>query len=230
MNLEQRLNQRRAELREALAPEDRDVLLAAIDRLRMLQVVEHGLEVGDALPEFALPDTNGAIIASEALLARGPLAVVFVRGPWCPYCSLALEALEAVRPSIERLGGSLAVVSPVGTEELCRAASERGLQLRLLSDPLAAYARICGVQFEMTPDHAELYRRLGWDVARVNAGSGWELPVPASYVAGSDGVIRFAYADPDWSRRAEPDDLVAAVERLARGRGRERTTITDGEA
>ena len=47
------------------------------------------------------------------------------------------------------------------------------------------------------------------DVRELNAGSGWELPVPASYVAGRDGVIGFAFADPDWSRRAEPAELVA---------------------
>ena len=42
------------------------------------------------------------------------------------------------------------------------------------------------------------------------------LPVPATYVAGRDGVIGFAFADPDWSRRADPFEITAAVERLAR--------------
>jgi peroxiredoxin len=174
---------------------------------------EQGLQVGDQLPEFALPDTDGVTVSSEELLTRGPLAVVLIRGPWCPYCSLALDALEEVRPAIEQLGASLVVISPVTTEELWRAATERGLHVRLLSDPCAAYARICGVQFEMDQGHIELYRRLGWNVADANAGSGWELPVPASYVTGRDGVIDFVFADPDWSRRVEPSELVAAVER-----------------
>ena len=39
--------------------------------------------------------------------------------------------------------------------------------------------------------------------------------MPATYVAGRDGVIAYAFADPDWSRRAEPADIVAAVARLA---------------
>ena len=70
------------------------------------------------------------IIASEALLARGPLAVVFVRGPWCPYCSLTLEALDEARPAIEQLGASLVVISPM------RATSSRA------PPPSAAWA--CG--------------------------------------------------------------------------------------
>jgi peroxiredoxin len=102
----------------------------------------------------------------------------------------------------------------MGADDLQRAADERGLRLQLLSDAGAGYARICGVQYEMTEAHIDLYRRLGWDIERFNAGSGWELPVPASYVVGRDAVIRYAFGDADWSRRAEPEDLVRAVERL----------------
>ena len=215
MTLEDRLSRRRIEFRGSLDPADRQVLGRAVDRLRMLQLVEQGLTVGDVLPDFALSDTDGILVSSEALLARGPLAVVFLRGPWCPYCTLALQALEDMRPAIDQLGASLVVVSPASADQLWRAAKERGLHLRLLSDPGATYAKVCGVQYEMTEAHIELYLRLGWNVAEVNAGSGWELPVPATYVAGSDGVIGYAFADADWSYRAEPADIVGAIERLA---------------
>ena len=46
---------------------------------------------------------------------------------------------------------------------------------------------------------------------RCTPGAGWQLPIPATYVVGSDGVVRYAFADPDWTRRAEPDELVAVV-------------------
>jgi peroxiredoxin len=225
MTLEDKLSRCRAELRGGLPPADCKTLRDAVERLRMLQIVEQGLQVGDLLPEFALPDTDGRIVSSEALLAEWPLAVVFVRGPWCPYCTLALEALEEVRPSIERLGAGLVVISPMPADDLRRAAVERELRLLLLSDAGAHYAKTCGVQYEMTEAHIDLYRRLGWDIERFNAGSGWELPVPASYVADRDGVIGFAFADADWSYRAEPAAMVAAVERLAYPRARRRTVV-----
>jgi peroxiredoxin len=225
MTLEDKLSRCRAELRGGLPPADCETLRDAVERLRMLQIVEQGLQVGDLLPEFALPDTDGRIVSSETLLAEWPLAVVFVRGPWCPYCTLALEALEEVRPSIERLGAGLVVISPMPADDLRRAAVERELRLLLLSDAGAHYAKTCGVQYEMTEAHIDLYRRLGWDIERFNAGSGWELPVPASYVADRDGVIGFAFADADWSYRAEPAAMVAAVERLAYPRARRRTVV-----
>jgi peroxiredoxin len=225
MTLEDKLSRCRAELRGGLPPADCKTLRDAVERLRMLQIVEQGLQVGDLLPEFALPDTDGRIVSSETLLAEWPLAVVFVRGPWCPYCTLALEALEEVRPSIERLGAGLVVISPMPADDLRRAAVERELRLLLLSDAGAHYAKACGVQYEMTEAHIDLYRRLGWDIERFNAGSGWELPVPASYVADRDGVIGFAFADADWSYRAEPAAMVAAVERLAYPQARRRTVV-----
>ena len=48
-----------------------------------------------------------------------------------------------------------------------------------------------------------------------DAPGGWELPIPAAYVAGRDGIIAYAFGDADWSKRAEPADMVAAIERIA---------------
>jgi peroxiredoxin len=219
MTLQDELDQVASRLRQALEPAELKELDEAIDRLRMLQIVEQGLMVGDVLPDFALPDTNGRIVTSDELLARGPLALAFFRGPWCPYCSLALRALDEARPDIERQGASLVAVAPVPAAEFRRLAGDRGLGLRLLSDPGAAYARICGVQFEMTEGFTALYQRLarrfGLETPEVDPRTGWQLPIPATYVAGRDGVIRYAFGDPDWARRAEPADVVATVARLA---------------
>jgi hypothetical protein len=38
--------------------------------------------VGQPAPSFELPDQDGAIVSSGALLARGPLVVSFFRGGW----------------------------------------------------------------------------------------------------------------------------------------------------
>jgi peroxiredoxin len=219
MMLQDKLNKIATQLRQALDPAELEQLDRAIDRLRMLQIVEQGLTVGDVLPDFALPDSDGRIVTSEGLLAHGPLALAFFRGPWCPYCSLALQALEEARPKIEHLGASLVAVAPVPAEELRRVAQERGLGLRLLSDLGTAYAKVCGVQFEMTDDFTALYRRLarrfGLEIPPLRPGSVWQLPIPATYVAGQDGVIRYAFADADWAQRADPADVAATVEQLA---------------
>lgn len=198
-------------LRDRLDERQRAALRAALERLRMLQIIEQGLLVGDLLPEFALSDADGRTVTSAELLDRGPLALAFVRGAWCPYCSLCLAALDRLAPLVTEAGGSLAVVVPAGRAELARIRAARGLTLTLLGDPDAVYARVCGVQYEMSDGQAGLYRSFGLDLSALND---WGVPIPATYVAGRDGRIAYAFADPDWSRRAEPGEVLASLRAL----------------
>src|SRR5260221_5379695 len=57
-------------------------------------------QVGDAMPDFLLPDDNGRLVALGELLARGPVAVMFHRGHWCPYCRMNVRALVRARQQI----------------------------------------------------------------------------------------------------------------------------------
>ena len=98
MKLGDRLAEIERQLLTAIDAEERTALAGAIERLRMLQIVEQGLAEGDLLPDFALPDSSGQVVSSSDLLDRGPLVLAFFRGPWCPYCSVMVEALHQLRP------------------------------------------------------------------------------------------------------------------------------------
>ena len=219
MKLQDRLDQIERQVVQTIDGQDCAALEAAIERLRMLQIVEQGLAVGDVLPDFALPDQTRRIVASGDLLEQGPLALTFFRGPWCPYCSLMVEALDRISPTVEGLGGNCVAVAPLSVVELDALARERGLGLRLLSDVDGTYAGVCGVRFEMTPESTALYGRLAARFGQIipghDAPGGWVLPVPATYVAGQDGVIGYRFSDANWAHRADPDEIVAAVRRLA---------------
>jgi peroxiredoxin len=41
------------------------------------------------------------------------------------------------------------------------------------------------------------------------------LPLPATFVIDAGGVIRWVFADADYTRRAEPAEVLAALDRLA---------------
>jgi peroxiredoxin len=41
-----------------------------------------------------------------------------------------------------------------------------------------------------------------------------ELPLAATYIIGKDGIIKWAYLNPDYRNRAEPDDIIAALKSL----------------
>jgi peroxiredoxin len=219
--LAERLNRLWRDFRERASREQLHTLEQAAIRLEMLQIAEHGLHTGDMLPDLALPDAAGALHRGEELLARGPLVLSFFRGGWCPYCDLAMRALEEARPRLEALGATIVGVLPEKPENLARTSAEKSLGFRLLSDTGGSYARICGLEFELTPAHRDFYSELGVDIGRNNAGAGWALPLPASYVVDPSGIVRWSFVDPDYRKRAEPTDLIDAVARLAQAADRD---------
>jgi len=44
-----------------------------------------------------------------------------------------------------------------------------------------------------------------------------DLPVPATYVPDQYGIVRAGEADPDYTVRMEPSDVVAALRNIAGG-------------
>ena len=78
MSLEDKLSQIRA-----AAKDDAPLQAAYQDFLSRLDRAETGkraLKSGDAIPFFLLPDAEGRLVASDELLARGPLVINFFRG------------------------------------------------------------------------------------------------------------------------------------------------------
>ena len=63
-------------------PEAFALVNQALADLAQSGIQETALKAGDAAPSFSLPDQNGRLVASQALLARGPLVLVFYRGMW----------------------------------------------------------------------------------------------------------------------------------------------------
>ena len=62
---------------EALVVMHRDT-----DDLRNSGILDRVPKVGDTLPAFTLPDTEGNPVSSADLLAEGPLVLTFYRGTW----------------------------------------------------------------------------------------------------------------------------------------------------
>lgn len=69
----------------------------AVDRL-VARIHENGggenaPRPGDPMPPFILPDDTGRLISLNSFLEEGPVAVMFYRGHWCPYCRLNVRAV-----------------------------------------------------------------------------------------------------------------------------------------
>jgi len=66
----------------------------------------------------------------------------------------------------------------------------------------------------LSDDLKQLYLGFGIDLEASNGEASWTLPVPGTYVIDTGGIIRYASADADYTRRPEPEETLAVLEAL----------------
>jgi peroxiredoxin len=172
------------------------------------------LTVGDPLPDFVLPDQDGRLVTSAELLADGPLILSFFRGGWCPYCGLEMVAIEQARPEIEAAGAQIIGISPEILRFPADTIKERGLRYRLLADADNGLALLLGLVFRMPQGIIDRYKSRGLDLAERHGNDGWMVPIPGTFLVDRGGIVRLAFADPDYRVRLEPAALIEALRSL----------------
>lgn len=91
---------------------------------------------------------------------------------------------------------------------------QRHLTFEILSDAGNQVAEKFGLKFAMPAYLKELYLTFPNDLARVNGDDSWTLPMPARFVIDTGSAIRYAAVDPDYTKRPEPAETVAALRAL----------------
>ncbi|WP_405529878.1 AhpC/TSA family protein [Streptomyces canus] len=194
--------------------ETREIMRRAGRELADSGQADRALTVGERAPGFALPTATGHPRSLNALLTDGPVVLTFYRGAWCPYCNIALRSLQHHHEAITARGARLVAVSPQIPDESLTLTEKHHLAFDVLSDIGSDTAKQYGLAFDLPDDLAAVYDKLGFDLQRVNAGHPRTLPLPATYVIDRNGVIRWAFADADYTKRAEPADILAALDAL----------------
>ncbi|MFB8176664.1 peroxiredoxin-like family protein [Streptomyces sp. NPDC055966] len=197
--------------------EHREVMRRAAQELAASGQADRALSAGADAPRFTLPSATGRAVALDELLAAGPVVLTFYRGAWCPYCNLALRALQRYHDAIAARGARLVAVSPQIPDESLTLTEKHELAFDVLSDLGSDTAARYGLAFDLTDELAAVYDAFGFDLQQVNGGHARTLPLPATYVIDRDGVVRWAFVDTDYTRRAEPADILTALDALAGG-------------
>ena len=93
---------------------------------------------------------------------------------------------------------------------------QHGLTCEILSDVDGAIGLQFGVLFRAPQPYRELLIRLGIDLEERHGNAGWLIPMPVTFVIDQSGVIRYALVNVDFTRRAEPEEIVQVLHRLKR--------------
>ncbi len=184
-----------------------------IEQVKKSGALEKALKVGDRAPDFELPNALGKPVKLSSLLEHGPVVVTWYRGAWCPYCNIALHGFQKVLPEIKAEGASLVAISPQTPDHTAATVAKDGLGFEVLSDKGNKAAHAFGVAYKIpTVVIDQMKGRL--DLNQYNGDSSNELPLGATYVIDRQGVIRYAFVDGDYRKRAEPSAVVSALRGL----------------
>jgi hypothetical protein len=82
MALQEKLDAMREMSRTRIPPEAQAIMQRSIQDLRASGIMNRVAQVGQAAPDFTLPNTDGRSVSLAELLAPGPLVLSFYRGRW----------------------------------------------------------------------------------------------------------------------------------------------------
>lgn len=174
------------------------------------------VKVGDNAPEFSLTDSDGKRHDLESFLKKGPVVLNFYRGNWCPYCSLVLPMYEELASEFEKYNATVIAVSPQNTESLKKFTDKITPNVEILSDVGNIASRKYTTVFKYSEESQKAMKDLGYDFTSFYADDSAELPVPAVFVIGTDGVIHYAASEGgDFRERTEPSVILEEVKKLS---------------
>jgi peroxiredoxin len=185
-----------------------------IEEVAASGILKSALNVGATCPSFTLGDAKGAKVSSADLLARGPVVIVFYRGAWCPYCNIYLHAWQAYLPKLAERGATLVAISGEPPDRTAAVVQKTAATFAVLSDPGYQVSRRFGVVYQVPGVVTDAMKGRGMDMKSYYGTGKAELPLSATYVVGRDGKITYAFLDADYKKRAEPGDVLTALDRI----------------
>ena len=191
-------------------PDFADAIDRMVGRLKEGGAGTQAPQVGEEMPPFYLPDEHGRVVSLNELIARGPVAVTFHRGHWCPFCRISINALVRAHDEVSSTGGQIVAVMPERQQFISDLTATSKAPFLVLTDMDNGYAMSLGLAIwvgdEMQKIMAERY-----DLSKFQGNDAWVVPIPATFVVGQDGRIKARFVDPDYRKRMAIEDLLAAM-------------------
>ena len=165
-------------------------------------------KIGDQAPNFEGLDQNQSTFNLENGLSAGPVLVVFYRGEWCGYCNRYLSELMERKDEFDELNIQIVGMSPEIEENRSKTIEQSGIDFPVLVDKDHLISDAFGLTFDLDEKTKKRYDGYGIDLTQANGNDRYALPVPATYLIDRDGIIRFIHYDPNYSKRADIDEIV----------------------
>ena len=174
-----------------------------------------GIKVGERAPNFTLSNAYGNDVSLYESLKEGPVVLVFYRGAWCPFCNMHLHILQQSIPFFEQYDARLITITPQTPDKSAAQIKKDGLPFEVLSDLDSSVMKAYHLYFELDDELVKVYLKHGLDIEAFNGPGRSVLPVPGTFVIDRDGVVVAMQADPDYTKRMEPQAIIEALQKLS---------------
>lgn len=173
-----------------------------------------GIALGADAPDAALLDRDGSPVALASLYPDGPTIIIFYRGGWCTYCNLTLAEWAKRSDEVAAAGANVIALSPEKPSHADETADSHDDGVTIYSDAQHEAARGFDVLDELGALDRAGYSLGGIQLDEWNESGEWALPYSATFVVDRNGTVVYRYASKDHTKRADPEDVLAAIRNL----------------
>lgn len=213
MTLKEQLDTRAAATRKKIAIEKSEIMDNATNALILSEITKNSLKTGDTVNDFTLSNATNTSVKLSDSLKNKRVVLSFYRGGWCPYCNMELKALQNILPEIEANNAELIAISPELPDQSLTTSEKNNISFQVLSDVDNKVAKDFGLVFKMPKDLQNLYRNdFKINVDQHNGNEDYELPLAATYIINENGEIIYDFITEKYTERAEPADILAALQ------------------
>jgi peroxiredoxin len=127
-----------------------------------------------------------------------------------------LGQLHEIEPQIEAAGFQWFGIAPETVSRMKETKAKYSFRAHLLSDSQMTAARAFRIAYEVDQETLAKLQSHGVDLEAASGEKHHQLPVPSVYVVDTNGRIQFAYVNPDYTVRLDPQLLLAALRTLGK--------------
>lgn len=176
---------------------------------------DHHIIKGEKAAHFSGTDQNGLPIFSTELLKSGPVVLLFYRGNWCPYCQKQLSELQDSLQMLLETGAHVVVFTPEKSEGIQQMIGKTGATFSIVHDDKYETMKAYGLDFQLSRETVPRFYNFTLNHTRkANGNEDDILPVPATYIIGQDGLVKWLWYDRDYRNRPSVEMIMKALQEL----------------
>jgi len=158
---------------------------------------------------FKTIDHNGNKIKLKKILKKGPVVIIFYRGQWCPICNKHLAKLQDGLEAVRAKGAQIIAVTPEKQENIDKTLVKTNITFPVIYDENYSIMRAYHVDFIPKKKTTLLYNTvLNANLKNIQSDDSQTPPMPATYIIGTDGKIKYVHFDPDYKNRAIIEEIL----------------------